>query len=68
MEVTVKITIILRKKEFILDKETTVRRALEMLEVPAESHLAVRDGRLLTEDERLLDGDVIQLISVISGG
>jgi sulfur carrier protein ThiS len=64
----VKIIIILRNKEFVLSKETTVKRAMEILNVSAEAHLAVRDGSLLTEDELLHDGDVIQLVSVISGG
>lgn len=63
-----KIIIILRNKEFVLSKETTVKRAMEILNVSAEAHLAVRDGGLLTEDELLHDGDVIQLVSVISGG
>ncbi len=62
------ITIILRKKEYTLDKETSVMRAMELLEVSSEAHLAVRDGKLLTEDDRLYQGDVVQFVSVISGG
>jgi sulfur carrier protein ThiS len=64
----VTITIILRKKEFTLEKETSVMRAMELLEVSPEAHLAVRDGKLLTEDDRLYQGDVVQFVSVISGG
>ncbi len=52
-----KIIIILRNKEFVLSKETTVKRAMEILNVSAEAHLAVRDGSLLTEDELLHDGE-----------
>ncbi|MDX9863176.1 MAG: hypothetical protein RBT34_00070 [Anaerolineaceae bacterium] len=62
------ITIILHKQEFTLEKETSVMRAMELLEVSPEAHLAVRDGKLLTEDERLYQGDLVQFISVISGG
>ena len=62
------ITITLRKKEFTLEKETSVMRAMELLEVSPEAYLAVRDGKLLTEDERLYQGDVVQFVSVISGG
>ena len=62
------ITITLRKKEFTLEKETSVMRAMELLEVSPEAYLAVRNGKLLTEDERLYQGDVVQFISVISGG
>ena len=43
-------------------------RAMELLEVSPEAHLAVRDGKLLTEDDRLYQGDVVQFVSVISGG
>lgn len=63
-----KITITLRNKEFILEKETSVMRAMEILDVSPEAHLAVRDGKLLTEDDRLRDGDEVQFVSVISGG
>ncbi len=62
------ITITLRKKEFTLEKETSVMRAMELLEVSPEAFLAIRDGKLLTEDERLHQGDVVQFVSVISGG
>lgn len=62
------ITITLRKKVFTLEKETSVMRAMELLEVSPEAYLAVRDGKLLTEDERLYQGDVVQFISVISEG
>jgi len=64
----VTITITLRKKEFTLEKETSVMRAMELLEVSPEAFLAIRDGKLLTEDERLHQGDVVQFVSVISGG
>jgi sulfur carrier protein ThiS len=64
----VTITIILRKKEFTLEKETSVLRAMELLKVSPEAHLTVRDGKLLTEDDRLYQGDVVQFVSVISGG
>jgi len=41
---------------------------MELMDVIPETYLAVRDGELLTEDDRLNDGDVIRLIPVISGG
>jgi len=62
------VTIILRKQEHILPHAPTVKRAMEQVGVTPETYLAVRDGELLTEDERLNDGDVIKLIPVISGG
>ena len=62
------IIIILRNKEITLEKETSVMRAMELLEVSPEAYLAVKNGQLLTEDDRLLHGDVVQFVSVISGG
>jgi len=62
------ITIIVRKKEHTLEKETSVMRAMELLEVSPQAHLAVREGKLLTEDDRLYHGDVVKFVSVISGG
>lgn len=62
------IIIILRNKEITLEKETSVMRAMELLEVSPEAYLAVKDGQLLTEDDRLHHGDVVQFVSVISGG
>ena len=62
------ITMILRKQEFIIERETTVQQALKQIGVSPESHFALRNGELLTEDERLRDGDVVRVIAVISGG
>ncbi|HNT53102.1 MAG TPA: MoaD/ThiS family protein [Anaerolineaceae bacterium] len=62
------VTVILRKQEHILPQAPTVKRAMELMDVIPETYLAVRDGELLTEDDRLNDGDVIRLIPVISGG
>ena len=41
---------------------------LEMLELPAEEVIVIRNGTLVTEDEVLADTDEIELLSVISGG
>ncbi|MGM5480982.1 MAG: MoaD/ThiS family protein [Nanobdellota archaeon] len=41
---------------------------LKKLDVASEDVLIIRNGELVTEDELLEDNDVIELLSVISGG
>ena len=36
--------------------------------ISVSSHLAVRSGELITDDEMVKPGDLIELIPVISGG
>lgn len=43
-------------------------RIMQDLQLSPQAYLAVRDGVLLTGDERIEDGDVVELISVVSGG
>jgi sulfur carrier protein ThiS len=57
-----------RKQEWELDGKLTVRKAIEAVGLNAEAVLAVRDGEVITEDTRLVDGDEIRLVAVISGG
>ena len=60
--------LILRKQEFEVKHGMTVRDALQKIDLEPDSVLATRDGELLTDDEILLENDVIKLIPVISGG
>ena len=64
------ITFILRKQEIALEVEHTlmVKEALQRLGFSAETHLVVKDGDLLNENEPLRDGDRVKLVAVISGG
>ena len=61
-------TLIYRKKEFSVRAGMTIRAALEKINIEPESIIATRDGELVTDDELIEGGDVIKLISVISGG
>ncbi|MBL7163556.1 MAG: MoaD/ThiS family protein [Anaerolineales bacterium] len=61
-------TLTLRNQEFEVKSGMTVRSALEKLEIPPESVIATREGELVTDDELIEDGELIKLISVISGG
>ncbi len=64
------IIFILRKQEIPLeiDKPLMVKDALARLGFSSETHLVVRDGELINENEHLRDGDRVKLVSVISGG
>ena len=46
----------------------TIRSALLKLDIQPESVLPTREGELISEEEIINDGDVIKLVSVISGG
>jgi sulfur carrier protein ThiS len=61
-------TLIMREKTYEVKHGSTVRVALERLKIEPDTVLATRDGELITDDEIVQDGDVIKLISVISGG
>ncbi len=64
------IIFILRKEELALEIEKTlmVKEALARLGYSSETHLVVKDGALLNENEPLRDGDRVKLVPVISGG
>ena len=64
------ITFILRKQEISLEVENTlmVKDALRQLGYSTETHLVVKGGELLNENEPLRDGDRVKLVAVISGG
>ena len=60
--------IILRKKEYDIRHGMTIRSALLRMDIQPESVLPTRAGELVSEEEIIKDGDVITLVSVISGG
>jgi sulfur carrier protein len=64
------IIFILRKQEIPLEIEKTlmVKEALQRMGYSTETHLVVRDGELLNDNEPLRDGDRVKLVPVISGG
>jgi len=61
-------TIIHREQEFLIKHGMTVRTALQKLNIQSESVLATRNGELVTDDEIIHEGDIINLVRVISGG
>jgi sulfur carrier protein ThiS len=62
------VKLILRGQEYEVKPGMALREALIKINVQAEAVLATRDGQMITEDEILLDGQVVKLIAVISGG
>jgi len=62
------VKLILRDKEFEVKPGMTLLASLSKIDVLSESVIASRDGELILDDEILKSGDVIKLISVISGG
>ena len=62
------ISINFRDQQHLIESEGTLSKSLKKMGVSPQAVLAVRNGQLITEDEMLRDGDVLKLISVISGG
>jgi sulfur carrier protein ThiS len=60
--------LILRDKEYEVKAGMTLLSSLEKAGILPESVIATRDGELILDDEILKNGEVIKLISVISGG
>jgi len=60
--------IIYRDREWELPGGMTVRDAILKVGMNVESVLAVRDGKLISEEEILKDDDTVKLIAVVSGG
>jgi sulfur carrier protein len=67
-EATMPAKLILRDKEYEVKAGMTVRHALEKVGIQPETVLVTRQGKLITEDEILIEGEVIKLVAVISGG
>lgn len=60
--------LILRDRTYEVRHGMTIRDALLKQDILPETVLPTREGALLTDDVILKDGDVIKLVSVISGG
>ncbi len=62
------VKLILRDREYEVRPGMTLLDALKKNDILSEGVLCTRDGELIAEDEILKDGDIIKLISAISGG
>jgi sulfur carrier protein ThiS len=61
-------TIKYRGKVHTVHANLPVIKAVKILKIPLNSHLIIRNGELITEDELILPGDSIEMLPVISGG
>lgn len=55
-------------KELDIQGPMRVKQLLEQLQLTPAAYLVIRGDDLVTEDEKLNDGDTIEIRSVISGG
>jgi len=62
------ITLLIRKEVYEFLAPLSVKEALEQLGLTTETHLVLREGILLEQEDQLRDGDVVKLIASISGG
>ena len=62
------VKLVLRDKVYEVKAGMDLLSALRRNNIVPESVIATRDGEMIVEDEILKDGDVIKLITVISGG
>jgi sulfur carrier protein len=60
--------IIYRDQEWELHGRRRVRDVIKEVGLLPQAVLAVRDGKLLTEDVTLSEDDEVKLVAVISGG
>lgn len=67
-ESTMTAKLILRDQEYEVKAGLTLLASLEKTGILLESVIAMRDGELILDDEILKNGEVVKLISVISGG
>ncbi len=62
------VKLILRDKEYEIRPGMTLLSSLKKIQVLPEAVIATRESELILEDEILKDGQIIKLVSVISGG
>jgi len=62
------VKIILRDQEYEVRPGMTLLDALKKNDILPEGVIATLAGELIEEDEILKDGDIVRLISAISGG
>jgi len=60
--------LVYRDKTYELEGRRRVRQALREIGLNPQAVIAVRGGKLLTEDVMLEEEDEVKLVAVISGG
>jgi sulfur carrier protein ThiS len=62
------VKIVYRDKTWDVKAGSTVRDVMLKLGINPEGVLAVREGRLISEETLTQEGDTIRLVAVVSGG
>jgi sulfur carrier protein len=62
------VEITFRNKKFEVKENSTARDALKKINIDPESVLISVNGKLVTDDIVLREGDIVKLVAVISGG
>ncbi len=57
-----------RDEAWTFDRRLTLIQMLKLIKVLPKTVLVVRNGQLVTEDQHLAPGDLVKVVSVISGG
>jgi sulfur carrier protein ThiS len=57
-----------RDKVYEVEPGLTVKETLIKIGLEPQLYLAVRDGKLVTEDQKILPDDKIKLVAIVSGG
>jgi len=57
-----------RNKQFEVKENMTARDALKKISIDPESVLITVNGKLVTDDVVLREGDAVKLVAVVSGG
>jgi sulfur carrier protein ThiS len=60
--------LLLDQKKIKCRTNTPLWKIMQENQISISAHLAVRSGELITVDEMLKPGDLIELIRVVSGG
>ncbi|KYO68671.1 MoaD/ThiS family protein [Thermovenabulum gondwanense] len=56
------------KKEIELSGNKTVKQLAQELNFSLESHVVLKNGKMVTPDELIKDEDTVEVLSAISGG
>ncbi len=62
------VLVTLRKQQWEVEPGKTARQIMEELDLNPENFLTIRNGDLVDDSTRLLAGDHLRLVAVISGG
>ncbi len=68
IKVTVKQVGKKHKREIRLDPHTTIADLLRKLGYSRETIVVRRNGKIVVEEEHLSDGDLIEILPIVTGG